>query len=93
MKITLRDREVLTHSYPMTFLSPTAKSIPLTLQNKLKQSLESIQKFGSESANPMLPILTIFLVPSKIVGKKGAIKANKKLAAYIANQCRCENYL
>ena len=28
MKITLRDREVLTHSYPMTFLSPIAKSIP-----------------------------------------------------------------
>ena len=30
VKITLRDRELLTHSYPVTFLSPTAKSIPLT---------------------------------------------------------------
>ena len=37
--------------------------------DKLKQSLESIQKCGSESANPMIPILTIFLVPSKIVEK------------------------
>ena len=37
--------------------------------DKLKQSLESIQKCGSESANPMPPILTIFPVPSKIVGK------------------------
>ena len=38
--------------------------------DKLKQSLESIQKCGSESINPMPPILTIFLVPSKIVEKK-----------------------
>ena len=38
--------------------------------DKLKQSLESIQKCGSESANPMIPILTIFLVPSKIVEKR-----------------------
>ena len=38
--------------------------------DKLKQSLESIQKCGSESANPMIPIPTIFLVPSKIVEKR-----------------------
>ena len=30
VKITLRDREVLTHSYPVPFISPTAKSISLT---------------------------------------------------------------